>query len=144
MSAVFEYTKTCMLCVKKDNFVRASQIEKVFRPPPFFLEIFGLFVFSDVFTSVIVFGILWRSINISTWFSLFLVPLPNFQNLFKKTWEEPVVVISTDLKAHSLFARIKDSCFRGSLNYKTKIFCHVRFFVCLLTKSYHYFILKTR
>ena len=34
MSAVFEYPKTCMLCVKKTNFIRASFID-------LFLEFYG-------------------------------------------------------------------------------------------------------
>ena len=49
-----------------------------------FLRFLAFFVFSDLFTSVIVFGSLWRFLNISTWVSLFLVPLPTCQNLFKK------------------------------------------------------------
>ena len=83
MSAVFEYTKTCMLCVKKDTFCKGVPNWKSVSPPPPFLEIFGLFVFSDVFTSVIVFGILWRFVNMSTWFSPFWVPLPT-KNLLNK------------------------------------------------------------
>ena len=83
MSAVFEYTKTCMLCVKKDKFCKGVPNWKSVSPPPLFFRDFWTFrIFWCVYQRDCFWNsTVWRFINISTWFSPFWAPLPTKNNI---------------------------------------------------------------